>query len=370
MYPGQMRTGKSKRMQQSSNGKGLLFLGGPSDCVPALGKALSLGFVPHVIDGSEEAPGLAWARKQGLPWGVASVYDFNWIHKTVLKNNWKIDSVVAVGVDVGPVCSLVSKVTGCFSIPYGITKLSWDKPALKKILSQAGVLTPTWGTFVVKPVDGRGSRGVSVVSASNLWGVEWEAAKRESPTGRVMCEEYVQGDGVSIEAIVWEGQSVFLGATDRIYNSSSQTVEVGGKAPSKYILDLYRCNLVNRVIEAIGIKMGSIKLDVIFRGDIPYVIEAAIGRLSGGLTCSHYIPLAFNVDFLAMAFAVYCGQDPRPFCKPILKTKHVPGQIDYFVSGRYDMPPNPSGNSDRGKFRLRIGRSIEEAERKLGKAIG
>ena len=346
-------------------GLGLLFLGGPSDCVPALGKALSLGFVPHVIDGSEEAPGLAWARKQGLPWGVASVYDFNWIHKTVLKNNWKIDGVVAVGVDVGPVCSLVSKVTGCFSIPYGITKLSWDKPALKKILSQAGVLTPTWGTFVVKPVDGRGSRGVSIVSASNLWGVEWEAAKRESPTGRVMCEEYISGPGISAETIVYNYDIVFVGATDRIY-SNSLTVEEGGRGPSQYDGPWLK-ELTSRVVQAIKLKSGSLKLDIILRdGDItqPVILESALGRLGGGRNGDMFLSLSYNVDFLAMAFAVYCGQDPYPLLdKKLLKSKLA--QNGYHVASRYTMNGQPTSNKERGQVFFGLGKTKNEAERKV-----
>ncbi len=344
----------------------LLFIGTPQDAIPAMAHAIGLGFGVYAVDGDKSSKGLAWVKKWGSGCDISDVYDFHWIHKTVIKNSWQVDGVIAVGTDVGPVVSLVAHALGLPHVPYSISKLSWNKIELKKVLFRAGLSVPGFAEIVVKPPDGRGSRGVSIISASNLWGTEWEAAKRESPTGRVMCEEWIEGDGVSVEAIVWNGKPVIWGATDRIYGSS-QTVEIGGQSPSRYTTLLRRCSLVKRVIEAVGIKMGSIKLDLIFRGEEPIVIEAAIGRLSGGLTCSHYIPLACNIDFLAMAFSAYCGYDPEPllYNKPFLKTNRIPGEFYYFVSGRYEMPPNPASNGSRGKFRLRLGWSREEAERKL-----
>ncbi len=336
----------------------LLFIGGPSDCLPALGKAYALKYGIFLVDGSETAPGFLWAKKWGLGAEVADVYDFHWIHKTVLKNNWQVDGVIAVGTDVGPVCSLVSKAIGCFSIPYGITHLSWDKPALKKVLNSAGIQTPSTADIVIKPVDGRGSRGVSVVSASNLWGVEWAEAKRNSPTGRVMCEEWIGGDGVSAEAIVWDSEIIFVGGTDRIY-SKSLTVEEGGRGPSQFDGPWLK-ELTYRVAQAVQLKRGSLKMDIVLRdGDVtrPVILESAIGRLGGGYNFD-YLEKSYGVNFLEMAFATYCGQDPRPLIR-IGK--------GCFVAGRYEMNGNLTSNKERGAFRMVTGKTREEAERKLVK---
>ncbi len=351
-------------MQQLNN-KGILFIGGPADALPGIARAKALGYRVFVTDGNPEAPALKWAKKYADGWGVADIYDFAETIKVA--KQWQFDGCLSIGCDIGPVVSLVAKYFGLPHVSYHVAKLSWDKPSLKKVLSDAGISTPRTAEIVIKPPDGRGSRGVSVVSASNLWGAEWAEAKANSPTGRVMCEEYIYGEGVSIEAIIWQGETVFWGACNRTYGVS-KTVEIGGDAP--YLGREWPWTLCQRVVEAISMKgSGTIKLDVILRdGDAryPYVIEAAIGRLSGGLMCSHYLPLSSGADFLKMAFRVYCGQPPDPWdALWMLKTKHIPGRFPYYVVGRYEMPSNPSRNGDRGRFRLRLGRSREEAERKL-----
>ena len=336
------------------DGLGLLFIGGPGDALPGIARAKALGYRVFVTDGSIDAPAIKWAKRYADGWGVADIYDFAETIKVA--KQWHFDGCLSIGCDIGPCVSLVSKYFGLPHVPYGVTRLSWDKPALKKVLSQAGILTPSWATFIVKPPDGRGSRGVSVVSASNLWGVEWEAAKRESPSDRVMCEEWIGGPGISAEAIVWDSEIVFVGSTDRIY-SNSLTVEEGGRGPSQYDGPWLK-ELARRVILTIKMKQGSLKLDIVLRdGDItrPVILESAIGRMGGGYNFD-YLEKSYGVNFLEMAFATYCGQDPRPLMR-IEKGCHV--------AGRYEMNGNPSKNGDRGSFIMVTGDTREEAERKL-----
>ena len=336
----------------------LLFLGTPQDSIPAMARAVSLQYSVFAVDGDPASKGLAWVKKWGSEAAQASVYDFHWIHKTILDNGWHIDGVLAVGTDVGPVVSLVSHALGLPHVSYHVSKLSWDKVELKKILSRDGISVPGFAEIVVKPPDGRGSRGVSIVSASNLWGTEWAEAKRNSPTGRVMCEEWIGGPGISAESIVWDSEIVFVGSTDRVY-SNSLTIEEGGRGPSQYDGPWLK-ELTYRVVQAVQLKRGSIKLDIVLRdGDVtrPVILESAIGRLGGGYNFN-YLEKSFGVNFLEMAFATYCGQDPRPLMR-VGKGCHV--------AGRYEMNGNPSRNGERGAFRMVTGKTREEAERKLCK---
>ena len=361
MYPGQMRTGKSKRMQQPS--RGLLFIGGPSDALPGIARAKALGYRVFVTDRSPDAPAIKWAKQYADGWGVADIYDFAETIKVA--KEWEFDGCLSIGCDIGPCVSLVSKYFRLPHVPYGISRLSWNKVELKQVLSKAGVSVPRTADFVVKPPDSRGSRGVSIVSASNLWGVEWETAKRESPTGRVMCEEYIQGPGISAEAIVWDSSIVFVGCTDRIY-SISLTVEEGGRGPSQFDGPWLK-ELTSRVVQAIKLKSGSLKLDIILRdGDItqPVILESALGRLGGGRNGDMFLSLSYNVDFLAMAFAVYCGQDPYPLLdKKLLKSKLA--QNGYHVASRYTMNGQPTSNKERGQVFFGLGKTKNEAERKV-----
>lgn len=208
----------------------LLFIGGPKDSLPTLGRAKALGYGVYVVDGSSIAPGLCWVRKHGLDGAAASVYDAEAIIKEVQRNQWRPDGVMAVGVDCGWIVSTVAKFFDLPHIPIEITELSHHKPSLKERLRAGGVAVPGSADFVVKPVDGRGSRGVYTISASyNGHFAPFAIASREhSPSGQVMFEAYVPGSGVSAEAVVWEGQVIFCGLTDRLYSSPRSVVEYGG----------------------------------------------------------------------------------------------------------------------------------------------
>ncbi len=169
-----------------------------------------------------------------------------------------------------------------------------------------------------------------------------------------MCEEWIEGPGVSAEAIVWDSEVVFVGSTDRIY-SNSLTVEEGGRGPSKFDGPWLK-ELTYRVIKAVGLKQGSLKLDIVLRdGDInrPVILEAALGRLGGGYNFD-YLEKSYGVNFLEMAFNVYSGQEPQ-----LKKGKGC------HVAGRYEMNGNPSSNRERGEFRMVTGETREEAEGKL-----
>jgi biotin carboxylase len=368
--------------ERKKNGKTLLFIGGPADAVPALARAWALGYTVLVVDGDIGCPGIGWVdgmfKKECYPefrekyqgsysWAVADVYDPKAVLNTCLIT--PVDGVLAVATDVAPVVSTVARERGLPHVCEEVAALSWDKVALKSKLAKAGIPVPGRADFVVKPGKmGRGARGVTVVSvtqdAYTLRHPAITKAEEASDEPSVILERFVPGPQVSAEAVVWDGKVVFAGYTDRDY-SNGFPVEAGGWGPSVHDMGFNKNNedycIMQRVVEAVDMRAGTLKLDIVMdseRGGLPTVIEGAFGRLSGGLMCSHYLPLVYGVDFLGAAFAVACGEDPGRFFEQWSHTRYLRG-IYKNVKAKV--------HKERGRFFLGVGRTAAEAERKAVK---
>ncbi len=349
----------------------LCFVGGGIETVSAMGKAKSLGYNVAITDIDENSAGIRWAKKYGKRWGIASTYDARATWKVV--EPWKIDSVVAVACDVGPTVSYVAKQAGCPHIPVSTAKLGQNKRELKDHLkcmdsriSMPRFPEPTDEWIVVKPVDGRGARGVFRVRYSEM-GKYAVLAMKESPTKTVIAEEWVEGPQVSTESIIKDGVQLFTGMTDRLYHfldeQSPYVIENGGFGPSVFEGTSHAMRireLVRLVVRALRIEDGTIKCDIILDKNNQYrptLVECAIGRMSGGYMCSHYLPLAYGYDFLEAAFDVACGRYPRT----------RPQSRRHFVCGLYEYKENVTTMKERGKFFMAISDTREQA---LEKAWG
>ena len=115
-------------------------------------------------------------------------------------------------------------------------KSTTDKFVMKEILSQNGIAVPWYALvenfdslkslmsahvcnkFVIKPTDRSGARGVYVVS-SNMLDFEdlYNESIKESISGRVIVEEFIEGDQISTESVLWKGKAYTPGFVDRNY---------------------------------------------------------------------------------------------------------------------------------------------------------
>ena len=360
--------------------KSLLFIGGSVDTVPALGHALSLGYNVYVTDGSPESPGIKWAKRYGAGWGIADTYST--IETLEAARDWPIDGVIAVACDVGPIVSDVANALGLPHIPRAISDYGWYKDDLKLRLTKkdkinipvASPATRDDKYTIIKPIGGRGARGVyripypedketfdryctkALIAAGHQTGTP--------PLGKILFEQWVEGPQISTETLISNYLCVFTGMIDRTYalltTLSPYVIETGGQGPSVYeeteLGDRIK-DLVQKVVDNLGIQSGTIKCDVVLNEEKNYeptLIECAIGRMSGGLMCSHIIPLIYGMDFLAGAFSIACGEAPD---------LTVTGE-KRFIHSVFEMPGKAENMTERGKFFLGIGKSREEAREK------
>jgi biotin carboxylase len=241
-----------------------------------------------------------------------------------------IDGVMCMAADVP---FTVASVAAALSLP-GISvesaRLASDKLAMKQAFQRAGISIPWFQAIasidelrtvvadrgfplVLKPIDGRGARGVLRLTerADLAWALSH--ATSQSPRRLVMVEEYVAGPQISTEGLLVEGDGTTCGFIDRNYEHleafAPYIVENGGEQPSALPLPAQR--QISAVAldagRAMGIVSGNVKGDMVWTNRGPYVIEIA-ARLSGGWMSTDQIPLGAGVDLIGCAIRLALGE--------------------------------------------------------------
>lgn len=309
--------------------KNLLIIGAGIEACEGIKTAKSMGLKLIIADGNPKAPGLALAD-----WKIiASTYDGDAILKQInalIKQGVVIHGAMAMCADV-PMS--VATVTAALDLPgLSLESAFWvsDKLAMKDRLKAKGVPIPDYADvsdpsllqhrakeigfpLIIKPVDSRGARGVQLIDTPDLLPSAWELAAKESPTARVMLEEYLDGPQFSTETLIDNGNCYTLGFADRNYEWLPRTkpfiIENGGDAPTA-ASERIKSEIIATVehaATALGITQGIAKGDMVYTKDGAKVIEIA-GRLSGGFFSTTQIPLATGVNFIEKAVKLALGE--------------------------------------------------------------
>jgi biotin carboxylase len=306
----------------------LLFVSGGIEALPGIRLARERGLHTVVSDGSAEAPGFEVAHDGFVAdtYGVAeTVLAARQYHETVRP----IDGVISVGADVPVTVAAVAEDLELPGISGESAYLAADKLAMKRRFLQRGVAIPWFSAvqsiahlrqivgqrrlpMVLKPVDSRGARGVLLLTEQVDLDWAFALSSGQSPTARVMVEDYLEGPQVSTESIVLSGTCQTVGFSDRNYDLLERfapyMIEDGGQMPSIHPAPI-RTEveaLVGRAAAALGILEGVVKGDIVISRGRAFVIEIA-ARLSGGYFCTHQIPLNTGVDFVGRAIDLALG---------------------------------------------------------------
>lgn len=358
----------------SSLPRTILLVSGGREAVPAIAVARQMGLRVVVSDGSPDAPGFRHADA-GI---LASTYDpeatVEGARAYAMRH--RIDGVLAVASDVPITVAAVAESLGLPGISMASAALAADKLAMKDALRAAGVPVPWYAPvaspaalldlaarvampLIVKPVDSRGARGVVrlLPRVDPAWA--FHQAQAESPTQRVMVEEYIAGPQLSTESVVIDGHTTTIGRSDRNYALLDRfapfVIENGGELPS--ILPAATLAAVDRLVgdaaAALGIRHGTVKGDIVVGDGGPMVIELA-ARLSGGYFCTHEIPLATGVDFVGAAIRLALGETPDP-------AELLP-RFSRGVAQRWLFPPPGTVLGIEGADAARAGEGVELLE--------
>ena len=337
-------------MLNGSN-KTLLVISGGAEAVPGIRRAKAMGLHVVVSDMNAHAPGFEFAD-DAL---IASTYD---VEQTISVardyhcNRRKLDGVICMAADVPLTVASVADALGLPGLSLETAQLAADKLLMKQRFQRDGVAIPWFSAvaslqqlqqivserginLVIKPVDSRGARGVLLLNGTVDLAWAYQHARSQSPTGRVMVEQYLPGPQVSSETVMVEEVGYTSGFSDRNYEHLQRfapyVIENGGDMPSRLsqINQQAITDLAEQAARSMGIMNGIAKGDMVITDEGPKVIEIA-ARLSGGWFSSDQIPLSTGVDILGAAIQLALGV--RPNTDELLPQSHQGVTSRYFFA--------------------------------------
>lgn len=394
----------------------LLIIGGGAEQVPAYEKAKRRGLFVVGSDMNPDAPALALAdhvllaSTRDADASVAAAEAFHATHP--------IDGVMTIANDVPYTVARIAEKLGLPGIPPQAALNVIDKLVMKTRFAEAGVACPWFRdvrsldelerflgaepdqAFVLKPVNGRGARGVLLIDAATDLAWAFAESTRWGDCGRLILEKFVPGMQLSTESFVLDGTCHTPAIAERNYARLDEfkpyIIEDGGTIPPALSAGTLAeiDDLILRGAAALGIHAGIVKGDLVIGADgKPLIIELA-ARLSGGWFATHQIPAASGVDLVEAVITHALGEtvDPRtleptrhratairywyPPAGRIVAIrgeedlKKIPGLISYgFFRKPGDMQPVVRTHPDRFGFAIVEADTRAEAEARIAAAL-
>lgn len=303
--------------------KKLLIIGASVLQLPAIKKAKEMGLEVAVADYNPEAVGIQFADH----YYNASTIDIDAIVRVAKEYN--PNGIMTLATDM-PMRSIAAatQALGICGISMDSAIKSTDKIEMIKAFKLNGVASPWFyeiDTFyeieklkdiisypcVMKPSDNSGSRGVTIINGSNELQDAYIYSSNQSRNGKVIIEEYLEGDEVSVEIITYKGEPHVLQVTDKLTTGAPHFVEMGHSQPSKFIgneLEKIK-DLAKSAVKAIGIQNSPAHVEIMVTKDGPKMIELG-ARMGGDCITTHLVPLSTGIDMIKAAIDISLGNTP------------------------------------------------------------
>jgi biotin carboxylase len=290
---------------------------------PAIKTAREMGLEVLATDIVPDAPGLKWADYVEMVSKFDVEGHIEVAKKYAAKTNLR--GVMTIGTDVSFTVACVAKALGLPGIKPESAIMATNKARMRARLKECGVQCPDFVEVstledaldageslgypvVIKPVDNMGARGVRRLDD------EWElvdffpVSQENSRSGKVIIEEYMEGDEVSIDTLVYDGKVHLLTIADRHISYAPYFVEIGHTIPSalpwEKLDDIF--NMMKQGIDALGIDIGASKGDIRVTADGARIGEMT-ARMSGGFHCQRTDPLATGMNTIKGAIDLAIG---------------------------------------------------------------
>lgn len=308
------------------NTKYLMIIGGGILQVPLIQTASAMSVKTIVTDYDPNAYGLKIADYPTLM-STRDVDGTVRIAKEISKKI-PIHGVMTVGTDASKTVAAVANALGLPGIKFEDAECATNKIKMRTRFKQFQVPCPDFAgvwtykealdafdklsqPLVVKPADNMGARGVRRIDSKEELSAAFESAKANSPSGEVIIEEYMEGDELSIDSLVCDGQVYICGIADRIIERAPFFIETGHVMPSqksKEILD-EAVEVLKKGIKALGITIGAAKGDIKVTPQGVKIVEMA-ARLSGGFMSTYTFPYSSGVNLMQAGIKIMLGEKP------------------------------------------------------------
>lgn len=388
--------------------KRLMIIGAGILQIPAIEISREMGLYTIVSDYNENAPGMALAHQKV----IMSTRDIEGSVRIarLINEEKKIHGVITVGTDASATVAAVANALGLPGIRFFDAYAATNKILMRERFAKHGVsqpnFFPAWTTqdaenafsslkkpVVVKPADNMGARGVTKVEDIDALANAFEHAKESSPSGEVIIEEYMKGAELSIDMLVYNGETFVTGVADRVIEREPYFIETGHILPSSLKKEQIEdaVSVMKAGVKALNINFGAAKGDIKITDEGAKVGEIA-ARLSGGFMSAYTYPYASGVNLTKAAIEIALGEAPSnltpKWSKVSVEKAILPGNgyVRYIrgvrdalaISGVKnifikvkpgDFLPKPTNNLEKAGNVIVVGNNQEEALRIADEAI-
>ena len=318
--------------------------------LPAILKAKEMGLYVGVADYNPQAIGIQYADE----FFNASTMDEDAVLAAALE--FKPDGIMTLATDM-PMRGVakVSEKLGLHSISYDTAVKATDKFEMIKAFKAHGVASPWYFTVdsidelknlesqlaypcIMKPTDNAGSHGVVLAHDFEDLLQSYEYSHASARHGRVILEEYLQGDEVSVEVMVVNGKVNILQITDKLTTGAPHFVEMGHSQSSNHPIEIQNAikDLAVQACKAVGIDKGPAHVEMMVTKRGPVMIELG-ARMGGDNITTSLVPLSTGIDMVKATIEVALGNqpdiEPRLHCGSAIRYIAAPEGIIKSITG-------------------------------------
>lgn len=302
-----------------SKKKNLLIFGGSPLQVSILKRSQAFGLSIIVIDPDSNAV----AKKYADKFFVVDAYDYDKTLKIAVEEN--IAGVITAATDK-PLL-MMAKIAHKLNLPFislYAAALATNKflmkekflenkiPAAKYFYIEKGNISniklPFDYPVIVKPIDNSGSRGVIFCKNYQELQENILISFNYSKKNGVLIEEYLEGNEISVEAVVQNGVVHIIQITDKIVSDLPYRVELGHIQPTK--LDYGTVEKVKQLVakstRVLDYNNCAIHAEIKITNEGPKIIETS-PRLGGDFITSELVPLSTGINMEELLINISLG---------------------------------------------------------------
>jgi biotin carboxylase len=245
----------------------------------------------------------------------------------------EINGITTIATDLpGPTIAYVASKLGLIGNTLETALNTTNKDLMRNILKDAKINIPGYQSIsnvkeflnnlnyplIVKPVDSSGSRGVNKINSFSDFKAAFEVAVRYSIVKKVIVEEFIEGDEVSVEGLSINNKHSFVTITDKVTTGAPHFVELSHHQPSQLSQSIQTeiLKTTKASLDALNINNGASHTELkIDKHGNAYVIEVG-ARMGGDFIGSHLVELSTGYDYLKavinIALNIHSAQDITP----------------------------------------------------------
>lgn len=299
-------------------GKKLLVLGGASQHCKVVEAAHRLGVKVYVADYLENSPAKLIADESF----TIDIYATKEL--AALCKSRSIDGVIATSLDACqiPYQQLCEEMKyPCFGTRAQY-EIFTDKAIFKQCCKKYGVdIIPSYTEMdidnkeieypvFVKPTDSRGSRGQHICENRNSVVEAIKQAKKESKSGNVIIEKYMQGyPDFTVAYLIIDGEPILVRTGDRFAGPVGSEVEnlcIASCSPSKYT-NIYLSDAHKKVVsmlKGIGLKNAPVFMQGFIDGEKVRFYDPGLRFAGGEYERLQYIATGIDIIEMLVEFAL------------------------------------------------------------------